>query len=92
MGFEDSKGYDDAESQTKEQRNFSKVCDFPENPPKEHRIPFLVLGFKTIFSLWSIWLPIKLKFKSAFIHIDAHKSGKDAVTQLHTSVTYYWPQ
>lgn len=50
MGFEDSKGCDDTELQDKEYRNFyaGKACDLPENPRKEHRIPFLVLRYLTL--------------------------------------------
>lgn len=50
MGFEDSKGCDDTELQVKKHGKFdvSKACDPSENPPKEHRIPSLVLRYLTL--------------------------------------------
>lgn len=50
MGFEDSKDCDDTELQVKEYGKFDvrKACDPSENPPKEHRIPFLVLRYLTL--------------------------------------------
>lgn len=50
MEFEDSKGCDDTELQVKEHGKFDvgKACDPPENPPKEHRIPSLVLRYLTL--------------------------------------------